>query len=1226
MTFHLGVRVPWHDSRWDGSVCRAPGRNSFCLDLDNIRESRDDLREARLAGQHFADIPLDQLPPCRSESGAFMSSREWWLERTHPYSSTRKARDTHGHLLPTRIRMPAYSTLAVPFWWMLRNNQDAVDARTAEPLPPDDESPFASPWVFGRARQEAIGELFFGRLRPRSSLVVFYTKSGHPLGEAINRLIVGIGRLDGVGPMLRYDVESGNTYPLWERSIQHSIRPAGTEGFLLPYHDYLAPTGDPQEDARRTELLTEIAVVPEAASISAYSYAGELAAADTTLSTCVRTLQSVRTVRAHGIAAGPWPQREDWLNAQIAALWRDRGAFPGVGSALEALGLRLGTALTYDLAASGALRADDDPWPLVDAILRGDRDAPSPAYRPDIDATARTWAALTHERRSLLQLLSRFALSPAQARRWFDPTERARAIRGSVDDEALLANPFRIAECDLGDAGDRPVSVGTLDRGLLPGSSVATRHPVSAPSHVGSPHDWRRIRAGLVSVLRSAADDGDALLSQTEALQRAADLGLAQPLDVPPDWVSAHAVALSDEISLVEMPTSVAQRVATSALQLVEHEAAETRLRSILARRAAKPLVSVGVDWSKLVVAAIGETGGDQGDDRFARATTEQAEALERITTRRLSVLVGRAGTGKTTVLSALLRVPELIRGGVLFLAPTGKASVQIANRADGAEVRTVASFLHELGRYDGVRQRPKLTGSQTYAGARTVVVDECSMVTMDSLVALLAALDLAHLRRLILVGDPNQLPPIGVGRPFADLVAFLDDAVENGLPVGGALARLTTELRTRAGGAASDALRLAAWYTREPQPVDADTVLGALEQGADFNDLDIRSWATPDELRAQLDDLLVSELGLSDPNDVAGFNRALGLTPEGWVPFDDHSGAERFQILSPVRQQAHGVHDLNRLLQRRFRQVQLAKAAGRGGVALGDEQLVWGDKVIVLSNRTRSGWDFRSRESVKDYLANGEVGFLGKPKNGWYLDGKFAGREGRAYRFGPGHFAEGNAPLALAYALTIHKSQGSEFGKVVVILPRHSRLLTRELVYTAITRAREKVILLVEGDTGLLHELSQPSRSETARRNTNLFSASVRAEAVSVPFAEHLVHRTTAGVLVRSKSELVIANHLESIGLDYQYERPLEGAGTGGRRWPDFSFIDDAGDVVVWEHLGMLDRPDYRAAWERKRAWYDDNGFAEGIDLFVSADRHGALDSTDVVQVAKQVREALGR
>jgi hypothetical protein len=88
---------------------------------------------------------------------------------------------------------------------------------------------------------------------------------------------------------------------------------------------------------------------------------------------------------------------------------------------------------------------------------------------------------------------------------------------------------------------------------------------------------------------------------------------------------------------------------------------------------------------------------------------------------------------------------------------------------------------------------------------------------------------------------------------------------------------------------------------------------------------------------------------------------------------------------------------------------------------------------------------------------------------------------------------------------------------------------------------------------------------------------------------------------------------------------RPLDGTGMGNRRWPDFTFIDDAGDLIVWEHLGMLDRPDYRAAWERKRAWYDDNGFAEGIDLFTTADEDGALDSAQIVRVAQKIREAVG-
>lgn len=1025
--------------------------------------------------------------------------------------------------------------------------------------------------------------------------------------------------------MLRYDVVSGQSYPLWERSIEHSVRPDGTDGFLVPYHDYLQPTGDPAEDLRLSELVREIAVVPEQANIAAYSYAGELASSDITLSTCVRALQVVRLVRAHGVASGPWQQREDWLNAQIAWLWRDRGAFPGAGSALEALGLRLGTAMIYDLMATGRLKTNDNPWPLLDAILRGDETPPSQAYAADVQGTARTWTSLTAGRRSLLELLSRFALTAEQARHWFDPAKRAKATRSTIDDTDILTNPYRIAECDLGDVSDHPMSMGMLDRGLLGDPTVPAVHPLAEPSRIGSPSDWRRVRAGLVSVLRRAANDGDSLLARDEALQRMSTLDLAQPLEVPPDWINGHETELKEEIHLLGVLSASEAQPLIPALQFAEHRMMEDRLRSILSKRAAKPLGSIGV-WTTLLREAIEDNGSrlDGADERYNLALHEQAGALERITTRRLSVLVGRAGTGKTTVLSTLLRAPKLVDEGVLFLAPTGKASVQIMSNSPHAEVKTVAAFLHGLGRYDGKRQRPLLDGTSQYKSARTVVVDESSMLTMDYLQALLCALDLAHVQRLIFVGDPNQLPPIGVGRPFADLVAFLDDAAERGDTLAGALARLTTELRTRSGGAASDALRLAAWYTREPQPVDADSVLSTLEIGGPFNDLAIRVWKTPEDLRQQLDELYVSELGLDGADDVAGFNLALGLTPEGWVPYDNHRGAERFQLLSPVRQHAHGVHELNRLIQHRYRQPQLRKAAGRGGVALGDEQIVWGDKVILLRNGYRTGWDFDAREQVEDYLANGEVGFAGQPKKGSYLNGRFARREGRAYGFYPKNFSGGDGPLALAYALTVHKSQGSEFDKVFVIVPQHSRILTRELLYTAITRARDKIVLLVEGDAGLLYELTQPARSDTARRNTNLFTGAVRTDTTGVPYAEHLIHRTTKGVLVRSKSELVIANHLESIGLSYYYERPPDGAETGGRRWPDFTFIDDAGDPIVWEHLGLLNRPDYQAAWERKRAWYADNGYTEGSTLFTSEDRDGGLDSAQIVNVARRIHEVM--
>ena len=245
---------------------------------------------------------------------------------------------------------------------------------------------------------------------------------------------------------------------------------------------------------------------------------------------------------------------------------------------------------------------------------------------------------------------------------------------------------------------------------------------------------------------------------------------------------------------------------------------------------------------------------------RTTRATPtrlqEQADALEHITTRRLGVLVGRAGTGKTSVLGALVRCDKIAQDGVLLLAPTGKARVRL-QRSTGREASTIAQFLYRLGRYDGARQRPRFTGDASYRKEKTVVIDECSMLTMDDLYAVMLALDLGHVERLILVGDPNQLPPIGVGRPFADLIGVLDEPTNDAeRDAADALARLTVEVRT-ALGAPSDALRLAAWFTNEPQPKDADRVLSDLELGATFNDLEILTWRTPEELRLRITEQL---------------------------------------------------------------------------------------------------------------------------------------------------------------------------------------------------------------------------------------------------------------------------------------------------------------------------------------------------------------------------------
>lgn len=1217
---HLTIRVAWHDNKWNGTVCNAPSHNPFCVALDRIRAEKDDEAENQLAGKHWQDLEPSQLPPCTAESGGFMNSREWTRRFEHPYANRSKTKETHGHLKPTYVKVPPYSTFGVPFWWMLKGNQDAIQDRMTEQLPPDEEAPFPTPWVFGKARQEAIVEHFFGQLAPEKSLVFFYTKEGQPISDRINRLVVGMGRISNVGRMQLYQSDKSETYPFWDRIIGHSIRPDGIDGFLLPYHDYLAPTGDHEEDDRRKQLLMEIALTVESAHVGDYSYAAELAKPDVALSSLVKALNAVRLVREHGIAKGSWPQREEWLNAQIAQVWKQRGAFPGIGSSLEALGLRLGTALCQELAAKGSLVEDADPWPLMDAILKGEQEPPQRAYEPDLEAVRRSWLNLPSERKKLLKLLSRFDLSPDQAKRWFDPQKRQQSTRYEVSDADVLANPYRVVEADLGDAREIPISIGVIDRGLMPDDTITAKHPVPEPSKVGSPIDWRRVRAGMVTVLRHSADNGDSLLSVTETLTHLASLNLARPIDVNIDWIEANKAQLNDIIKDVDVPTGPDEEQRTTALQLVEYVEQETSLQKKLKARAARALPSLNVDWPKLLEEAIGKHKYKPSIPRHKAAFEEQVRALETITTRKVSALTGKAGTGKTSVLGALLRNKNLLEDGILLLAPTGKARVRLANVTQ-AKAMTIAQFLYGLGRYDGERQRVKQNGRELHRKEKTVIIDECSMLTLEVLSAVLNALDLMHVQRLILVGDPNQLPPIGVGRPFADFTAFLERELDKGDQLGDAIAKLTVEVRAEHEGP-SDTLRLASWFTREPQPVDADEVLSDVQLGEALRDLEITYWKTPEQLQERMLEQFKAHLGLHSFDDVERFNEALGFDEKGRIPFKDPKGVENFQILSPVRMHPHGVFALNRWIQSHFRRKELERGRAPWGKTLGDEEIVLRDKVIQLRNQTRKGYNWETRAQVQDYLANGEIGTVANEKSS-FLNVAFADRPNMTFGYTSSNFSNGSGPLELAYALTIHKAQGSEFETVFVVLPQNTRLLSRELLYTALTRSRRQLVLFIEGDdASLLFDLTKPERSDTGRRNTNLFFTTVRQNVTTVPYAEHLIHRVKKGHLVRSKSEVIIANELFNMDIDYYYERPLEGSNKGGTRLPDFSIPDPAGEIIIWEHLGLLSKPDYRAGWERKKRWYEENGFIEGQNLFVTADdERGGLDAIEIEKTAKIIK-----
>ena len=235
---------------------------------------------------------------------------------------------------------------------------------------------------------------------------------------------------------------------------------------------------------------------------------------------------------------------------------------------------------------------------------------------------------------------------------------------------------------------------------------------------------------------------------------------------------------------------------------------------------------------------------------------------------------------------------------------------------------------------------------------------------------------------------------------------------------------RLDVELRTAAGGEDSDTLRLASWFTSSEHSV-ARRSRAQRSRPAQGVQRSARSCSGRRQRSSTSDSASSSSStsGLTSPSDVDGFNSALGFDDDGWVPYDDPDGAENFQILSPVRMRPHGVLELNRRIQRRYRAAEIDQAMNAWATSLGDEGIVLRDKVIQLRNGKRRGFDGRS--ATEEYLANGEVGLVARDKNEW-LDVAFAGRPNLRFGYRGREFPSAALGRSqLAYALTVHKAQG---------------------------------------------------------------------------------------------------------------------------------------------------------------------------------------------------------
>jgi hypothetical protein len=222
---------------------------------------------------------------------------------------------------------------------------------------------------------------------------------------------------------------------LWERMVQHTIRPDFKDGFVLPYAAALRLA---QEDADFDPEIV-VARVPSD-RLGEFSYATEHVTHDGAVGALLACTRALERAKEH--LEGPWGRCLRWINDRLGEVWTMRGPYPGLGSALCAFGLDRGVFLARRIEAGR--RENEDPWPAVEKMFRDPQSMLPKELSGEIPAPLRAaWKQVQQtDRLALLRLLARFEITPDQARVLYEPSERSGAGIDCTDDD-ILTDPYR---------------------------------------------------------------------------------------------------------------------------------------------------------------------------------------------------------------------------------------------------------------------------------------------------------------------------------------------------------------------------------------------------------------------------------------------------------------------------------------------------------------------------------------------------------------------------------------------------------------------------------------------------------------------------------------------------------------------------------------------------------------------------------------------------------------
>ena len=424
-------------------------------------------------------------------------------------------------------------------------------------------------------------------------------------------------------------------------------------------------------------------------------------------------------------------------------------------------------------------------------------------------------------------------------------------------------------------------------------------------------------------------------------------------------------------------------------------------------------LLSAPVDESRQAERTVGEIEQEYG----ITYAPQQRQAVELAAREGVLILTGGPGTGKTTTVRGIVALFQKMGLEIVLAAPTGRAAMRMSELT-GMEAQTVHRLLG-MKWDEATHQVTFQKGEREPLEADAVIVDEMSMVDVALFSALLRSLRPGT--RLVLVGDADQLPSVGAGNVFSDLI--------------------------RSG-------RVETVFLRE--------VFRQAEQSAIIRNAHAVNLGQPPKLDSNQGDFFFlcrrdAERALSTVVELCKTR----LPDKMGIPVD------QIQVLTPTRKGACGTVNLNRCLQEALN----PRAAGKREIQWGERLFRTGDRIMQTRNDYDVVWT-KEDGTVGTGIFNGDVGRIVEiDPSGEWLQLDF---DGRAAAYSVEMLSE----IDLAYAQTVHKAQGSEYRCVVLAaMPSAPTLMVRGVLYTALTRARE--LLITVGDDAALRAMAENDRQQ---------------------------------------------------------------------------------------------------------------------------------------------------